>query len=145
MCTMRQLSDMGGQSKMDKLNGTLNEVGHLQGRVIDTIRIGSTTLRKSKCMPEISQMLLPGREVSLYIYRHLFYKPVILGVKYADTGVKTLITPQIVRGTLIQIVILLGLGLTFGTLFVGGMIVGMLGMNPESFGGVLALIGFGIA
>jgi len=131
---------------MEKLNGTLNEVGQLQrSRVIDVIRIGSTTLRKAKCMPEIAQMLLPGREVTLYIYRHMFYKHIILGVKYTDTGVKTLITPEVVRGTLIQIVILLGLGFIVGAIAVGGMITGLLGMNPESSGGVFALIGFGIA
>jgi hypothetical protein len=130
---------------MEKLIGSLSEVGRLQGKEVDVIRVGSTTLRKARCMQQIFEHLHPGREVTLYLYRHLFYKPVILGVKYTDTGEKTLLTPGVVRDSLIQIVVLLGLGFIFGTLMVGGLIVGLLGGNPESFGGVLALIGLGIA
>src|SRR5262249_9469312 len=134
-----------GVNQVEKYSGKLTEVGPLHNRDIALIRIGSTTLRKVRCMPEIGQMLLPDREMTLYIYRHMFYKPVILGLKYADTGAKQLLSPATVRGSLIQIVILLGLGFIVGALIVGGMIVGMLGMNPETFGGVFALIGFGAA
>ena len=134
-----------GASQVEKFSGTLTEVGRLQNREIDVIRIGDRTLRKVRCIPELWEMLLPGREMSLYIYRHMFYKPVLLGMKYADTGAKRLLTPATVRGSLIQIVVLLGLGFIFGTLIVGGLIAGLLGMNPESFVGVLALIGFGLA
>ena len=130
---------------MEKISGTLNEVGSMQNRVIDVVQIGGTTLRKMKSMPHVWEMLVPGREATLYIYRHLFFRPVMLGMKYPDTGVKQLITPAECRGSCIQVFVIWGLGLTFGALIVGGMITSMLGFNPESSGGVFALIGFGAA
>lgn len=130
---------------MEKITGTLNEVGSMQNRAIDVVQIGGTTLRKMKTMPAVWEMLVPGREATLYIYRHLFFRPMLLGMKYPDTGVKQLITPAECRGSCIQLMVIWGLGWTFGAVLVGGIITSTLGFNPESSGGVFALIGFATA
>jgi len=130
---------------MEKITGVLHDASFPQNGQIAVLRIGNTTLKGSRISHEVWEMLLPDREMTLYVYRHLFYKPFILGMKYTDTGVKELIPSIYCRNSCIQLAVKGGLGWTFGTLIVGGFLAGIVGINPESVGGVLALIGFGTA
>jgi hypothetical protein len=129
---------------MDKYSGRLHEIGSASGGVISNIGIGDTTLRKVRTVRDVWQALVPGRDVDLYTYRHLFFRHVLLGVRDRETGEKTLMPADQARNSCIQLFVLHGLGWIFGTLIVGGMLASFVGMNPESIGGLLALIGLGI-
>jgi hypothetical protein len=130
---------------MDKVSGVIHDMSFPKDGKVAVMRIGNTTLKSSRITPEVWEMLLPDRELTLYVYRHLFYRPFILGMKYADTGVKELVTATYCRNSCLQLAVMGGLGWTFGVLALGGLLSGMVGINPESVGGVFATVGFGIA
>jgi hypothetical protein len=89
---------------MKKYCGTLRRVGGLGGGEIvqagrygmpvrtathiDVIQIDDEILNHPRCTSDVYQFLDPGRKVCLYIFHHLFYKPVIIGVKSEEDGTK---------------------------------------------------------
>ncbi len=68
---------------------------------ISIMEIGNTELRGIRCTDDLYDVLEVGRQARVYIFRHFFYKPVLLGVKY-DTGQKYMVTFQVVAGTALQ-------------------------------------------
>jgi len=72
---------------------TNGPVGHVRlAGNISVIEIGDAVLRKPRCTSDLHDLLDPGREACLYVYKHFFYQPVVLGVKYAEDNKKYTIT-----------------------------------------------------
>jgi hypothetical protein len=126
---------------MDKICGIVTELGPLVGGRVD-LRIGDKQLRKARCSAETHDMIMPDRDICLYVYRHLFYKPFILGMRFQDTGEKQLSPASHYRNSCLQLFVLYGFGWILGSIVVGGVLFSVLGLNPESAGGVFALAGF---
>jgi hypothetical protein len=153
---------------MEKHCGLLSDVGNLKGgetiaRVdehgrakfigqvkvateIDVIRIGSTELKKVRCEGVLYNELEPGRNACLYVYRHLWRTPVLLGIRYDGEQQKHMVSDAYYRGSLLQYALPLAFMYAIGC-WILGMIVGMvIGMGQSSVPPVLGLLGgFGLA
>ena len=53
---------------------------------ISIIQIGDVTLRDVGCTNDLYDLMDPGRDVTLYVHRHFFNKPVVIGIRHMDTG-----------------------------------------------------------
>lgn len=102
------------------------------GGEISIVEIGDTVLRKPRCPSDLYDVLDPGREAYLYIFRHFFYKPVIIGVKYPDDGKKYTITLGQALGSAAQYVLLWPLLFIFS-----GFMIGLMGGKE---GGIMAIM-----
>lgn len=108
---------------------------------IDSIRIGSAELRSVRCEGVLYNELEPGRNACLYIYRHLWRTPVLLGVRYDGEVQKRMISDAYYRGSLLQYALPLALLYAVGG-WILGMIVGIvIGMGQSSVPPVLGLFG----
>jgi hypothetical protein len=148
---------------MEKHCGLLGEVGRLKGgetiaRVdeygrakfigqvkvateIDVVRIGTAELRKVRCEGVLYNELEPGRQACLYIYRHLWRTPVLLGVRYDGEERKRMVSDAYYRGSLLQYALPLALMYAIGC-WILGMVVGIvIGMGQSSVPPVLGLLG----
>ena len=148
---------------MEKLCGLLGEVGRLKGgetitqvdengrarfigqvkvaTEIDVIRIGTTELRKVRCEGVLYNELEPGRQACLYIYRHLWRTPVLLGVRYDGEPQKRMVSDAYRRGSMLQYALPLALLYAIGG-WILGMVVGIvIGMGQSSVPPVLGLFG----
>mgnify|MGYP000384955253 CR=1 FL=1 len=148
---------------MEKHCGLLENVGRLQGggtitqvdeqgrtkfigqvkvaTEIDAIRIGATQLKKVRCEGVLYNELEPGRNACLYIYRHLWRTPVLLGVRYDGEAQKRMVSDAYYRGSFLQYTLPLALMYAIGG-WILGMIVGMvIGLGQSSVPPVLGLFG----
>lgn len=90
---------------MAEYRGVLKRVGSKEGDVfvnagnsavgtvrvsgkVSVIEIGDTTLRNVGCNADLYDLLDPGRDATLFVHRHYWRMPVVLGVKYMDDGKK---------------------------------------------------------
>jgi len=105
---------------------------------VDSIKIGSTILKKPRVEDDLFQHLIPGREACLYVLR-MGRSPVLLGVKYPD-GHKHLISKTYLRGSMLQFATIFAFMYGLGGLFVGGFLGAMLG-GGETTGGLFAMLG----
>jgi hypothetical protein len=134
---------------MDKHCGLLRRVGSLSGgdlmqptdtygntRVIgsyrtateiDSIEIGDTVLKKPNCEEALFENLQPGRQACLYVYRN-GRRPILVGVKY-DNGEKFLVTGTYLRGSILQMVILLSFMYGIGGVIAGGIVGSVIGLD----------------
>ena len=103
---------------------------------VDSIKIGSTILKKPRVEDDLFPHLMPGREACLYVVR-MGRSPVVFGVKYPD-GSKHLITKTYLRGSMLQFATIFAFMYGLGGMFVGGFVGGMLGVT---MGGILAALG----
>ena len=103
---------------------------------VDSIKIGSTILKKPRVEDDLFPHLIPGREACLYVVR-MGRSPVVFGVKYPD-GSKHLITKTYLRGSMLQFATILAFMYGLGGMFVGGFVGGVLGVT---MGGILAALG----
>jgi hypothetical protein len=104
---------------------------------VDSIKIGSTILKKPRVEDDLFTYLMPGREACLYVVR-MGRSPVVFGVKYPD-GSKHLITKSYLRGSMLQFATIFAFMYGLGGMFVGGFLGTMVG--GETGGGVLAMLG----
>ncbi len=148
---------------MEKHCGLLGRVGNLRGgetisqvdehgrtkfigqvkvaTEIDVITIGSTDLKKVRCEGVLYNELQPGRQACLYIYRHLWRTPVLLGIRYDGEQQKRMVSDAYYRGSLLQYALPLAFMYAIGC-WILGMIVGMvIGMGQSSVPPVLGLFG----
>lgn len=128
---------------LNRYCGTLKRVGSLAGggmitsggatgnvRVaneITVLEVGDKMLRQVRCTEDLFDLLDPGREVCVYIFRHFFYKPVLLGVKYDDGKKYTVTVGQIIANILSYILIFPLLAL------VSGFMIGLMGGKEGGF------------
>jgi len=148
---------------MEKHCGLLSEVGSLKGgetiaqvdehgrakfigqvkvaTEIDIIRIGAAELKKVRCEGVLYNELEPGRKACLYVYRHLWRTPVLLGVRYDGEQQKHMVSDAYYRGSVLQYALPLAFMYAIGG-WILGMIVGMvIGMGQSSVPPVLGLFG----
>ena len=103
---------------------------------VDSLTIGSTTLKRPACTEGLFPFLEAGREATLYVYRHFFMKNYIIGVKYAD-GTRHVMPSNEVRGTVLQYIFVWPL-----LLAIPGMLIGVaLGKIFGAGGNVLPPLG----
>jgi hypothetical protein len=145
---------------MEKICGMLERVGNLSGgelyvpvdrdgnvqvgsfraaTQVDSIKIGTTTLKKPRVEDDLFAHLMPGREACLYVIR-MGRSPVLLGVKYPD-GSKHLITKSYLRGSILQLGTIFAFMYGLGGMFVGGLIGGALSQTLAPITAVLGLLG----
>jgi hypothetical protein len=148
---------------MEKLCGEIKLVGNLSGGdirtqvdqygnakfvgsyrtalVLDALQVGDTTLLKAGCNGEVYNALDTGRNACVYVYRSLLRKAIVLGVKYEDTGEKTLVGQSYYRGSLIQLATVHTLLNTIGC-WILGMIVGIIiGLGQSAVPPMLGFLG----
>lgn len=148
---------------MEKHCGLLGHVGRLkggetitrvdeQGRArfigqvkvateIDVVRIGTVELRKVRCEGVLYNELDPGRLACLYVYRHLWRTPVLLGIRYDGEARKRTISDAYYRGSLLQYALPLALLYAVAG-WILGMVVGIvIGLGQSSVPPVLGLFG----
>lgn len=148
---------------MEKHCGLLENVGRLRGgetitRVdergrakfvgqvkvateIDAIRVGTVELRKVRCEGVLYNELEPGRNACLYVYRHLWRTPVLLGIRYDGEVQKRMASDAYYRGSLLQYALPLALLYAVGG-WILGMVVGLvIGLGQSSIPPVLGLVG----
>ncbi len=134
---------------LNKYRGTLKRVGSLTGggmvtsggavgnvRVaneITVLEIGDKMLRNVRCTEDLFDLLDPGREACVYIFRHFFYKPVLLGVRYDDGKKYTITAGQIIASILAYILIFPLLAI------VSGFMIGLMGGKEGGFMGGLGV------
>jgi len=106
---------------------------------VDSIEIGSTTLKKPRVEDDLFPHLLPGREACLYVVR-MGRSPVVFGVKYAD-GSKHLITKTYLRNSMLQLATIFAFMYGLGGMFVGGFVGGILGATMAPIVATLAGLG----
>ncbi|HEY7534105.1 MAG TPA: hypothetical protein VH681_15145 [Nitrospiraceae bacterium] len=120
----------------------------LVGRVrvateLSAIQIGDKVIKKPRCEDDLFEHLHPGRDACIYIFRHMHWTPVLLGIKYSD-GSKHMVTSSYLRGTIIQYIILWPIMLVIPGAIVGGMLFGPFGA-AEVGGGIGFSAGVGYA
>ena len=153
---------------MEKHCGLLDEVGRLKGgetitqvddygrakfigqvkvaTEIDVIRIGTAQLRKVRCEGVLYNELEPGRQACIYIYRHLWRTPVLLGVRYDGEKGKRMVSDAYYRGSLLQYALPLAFMYAIGCWILGMVVGGVIGMGQSSVPPVLGLLsGLGLA
>lgn len=134
---------------MQKYTGILSRVGSLDGggwissgnavgnvRVtgkISIIEIGDKTFRNVPCSSDLYDLLDPGQEACLYIFRHFFVKPVVIGVKYPVSGKKYTLTFGQALASVLAYILLFPLTIGFT-----GMCIGLMGGKE---GGLLGMLG----
>ena len=135
---------------MQKYCGILKRVGSLDGggyitsggavgnvRVtgkITVIEVGDKVLRNVPCNSDLYDLLDPGENVCLYIFRHFFHKPVVIGVKYLSDGRKyTLTFGQAIASVLAYILIFPMI------IVVTGFCIGLMGGKEGGFLGTLGV------
>jgi hypothetical protein len=152
---------------MEKYCGNLERVGDLTGggmivptdeegrekligrvRVateLSAIQIGGKVIKKPRCEDDLFEHLHPGREACIYIFRHMHWTPVLLGIKYSD-GSKHLITSSYLRGTILQYIVMWPFMTGIPGAFLGGVLFSVFGNTAASVGGGLGLVaGIGYA
>lgn len=102
---------------------------------VSMIEIGDTMLRDVGCTRDIYDLLEPGREAVLYVHRHFFGKPIIIGIKYLDDDKTYMIRfGSLVAATLSYLLIYPLLVL------VGGFMIGLMGGKDGGFMSTLAIL-----
>lgn len=102
---------------------------------VSMIEIGDTMLRDVGCTRDIYDLLEPGREAVLYVHRHFFGKPIIIGIKYLDDNRTYMIRfGSLVAATLSYLLIYPLLVL------VGGFMIGLMGGKDGGFMSTLAIL-----
>ena len=108
---------------------------------LDALQIGDTTLLKGRLSGDVYNALETGRQACVFIFRTLLRKPLILGVKYDDTGEKQLIGHSYYRGTLIQFATVHTLLNAIGCWILGMIIGGIIGLGQSAVPPLLGLVG----
>ena len=102
---------------------------------VSLIEIGDTLLRDVGCTRDLYDLLEPGREAVLYVHRHFFGKPIVIGVKYPDANRTVMIGfGSLVAATLSYLLVYPLLVL------VGGFMIGMMGGKGGGFMSTLAVL-----
>jgi len=102
---------------------------------VSLIEIGDTLLRDVGCTRDIYDLLEPGREAVLYVHRHFFGKPIIIGIKYLDDNRTYMIRfGSLVAATLSYLLIYPLLVL------VGGFMIGLMGGKDGGLMSTLAIL-----
>lgn len=102
---------------------------------VSMIEIGDTMLRDVGCTRDIYDLLEPGREAVLYVHRHFFGKPIIIGIKYlSDNRTYMIRFGSLVAATLSYLLIYPLLVLA------GGFMIGLMGGKDGGFMSVLAIL-----
>jgi hypothetical protein len=133
---------------LNKYCGTLNRVGSLTGggtvsngnthvriaHEITVLEIGDKMLRQVRCTEDLFDLLDPGNDACVYIFRHFFYKPVLIGVKY-DDGRKYTITMMQTFANMLSYILIFPL-----LAIVSGFMIGLMGGKEGGF-----IAGLGVA
>jgi hypothetical protein len=106
---------------------------------IDVIEVGGVRLKKSRCEEQLSGALRPGVNACVYVFRHFWRTPLILGVKYTDTGEKYLASASWIRNSLLQFVVIWPIFSAIGCAVGGGIVFSVIGLTE--FGVVLGILG----
>lgn len=128
----------------DRRTGRQAAKARIRGE-IDGLTIGGVTLKRPACTEGLFPRLEAGREVSLYVYRHLFHKDYIIGVKYADDGARHVMPDNEVRGTILQYVFVWPLLLGIAGLIVGSIVGLVLRFMGDVLPPLFMLGGVGLA
>ena len=128
----------------DRQSGRQTAKARIRGE-IDGVTIGGVTLKRPACTEGLFPHLEAGREASLYIYRHLFHKDYIIGVRYADDGSRHLMPANEVRGTTLQYIFVWPLLLGIAGLIVGSLLGLVLRFASDFLPPVTMLGGVGLA
>ena len=107
---------------------TNNGVGNVRvASEITVLEIGDKMLRQVRCTEDMYDLLDPNREACVFIFRHFFYKPVLLGVKYDDGRKYTITLAQTIASILSYILIFPLLAV------VSGFMIGLMGGKEGGF------------
>ncbi|MES2463161.1 MAG: hypothetical protein V4671_21465 [Armatimonadota bacterium] len=128
--TLKRVGGLGGGGVITNSSGGYVNVAH----EISILEVGDTMLRKVRCTSDLFDLLDPGRDGCIYIFRHFFYKPILIGVKYDDGKKYTITVGQMIANVLSYLLIFPLLVL------VSGFCIGMMGGKEGGF-----IAGLGVA
>jgi hypothetical protein len=110
---------------------------------VSVIEIGKVTLRDVGCTNDIYDLMDPGRDVTLYVHRHFFNKPIVIGIKHMDSGRVYMMRFGTLIASALSYVLIYPL-----LILAGAFLIGMMGGKDGGIMSTLAVLfivgGFGL-